>query len=142
MDKYYVDERSGCIAVRKRVEYEIGNGLSSDLPDVVAFWLGHRVFNEEGLPYWKISDNQREEAHQLCDSFNKATPEEQTNPKQDVIERLCKLAAKVGEHYEYQYAHDCFCHQSEQSLMDFRFEEEILEFIEEAVESKIGGETK
>ena len=60
-----------------------------------------------------------------------------SNTKQDVIERLCKLAAKVGEHYGYSYAHDCFCHQSEQSLFDFRFDDEILEFIEDAVESKM-----
>jgi hypothetical protein len=73
--KYYVDERSGCIAVRKRVDYEIGNGLSSDLPDVVAFWQGYKVRDDEGRISWKIYDRQRGEAHQLCDRFNNTVEE-------------------------------------------------------------------
>lgn len=54
--------------------------------------------------------------------------------KQEVIERLCDLCADVGEHFEYYYAADCFCDDDDK---DFRFEEEVLEFIENAVKEKI-----
>lgn len=64
--------------------------------------------------------------------------------KQQVIERLCKLSTKVGEEvFCNQKAHDCFCGENKTSEVfsgGFQFEEEVIEFIEEAVREKMDKE--
>jgi hypothetical protein len=54
--------------------------------------------------------------------------------KQEVLERLCNLASKVGEEeYKNLRAHDCFCGENELSKeSDFQFDTKILEFIEKS----------
>lgn len=55
--------------------------------------------------------------------------------KKEVIQRLCKLASDVGEHKNHRCAHDCFCEEAAFDI--FNFSEEVMQFIEEAVETKI-----
>ena len=73
MSKYYIDERSGIIAVRVEVEYEVSTGLQGDLPDVVASWTGYKVTDRQGLVSWKVYSWQRAKAHNLCVRLNTLT---------------------------------------------------------------------
>ena len=61
-----------------------------------------------------------------------------TLTKQQIIERFCKLATKVGEHeFKHTIPHDCFCGDDKTPKMftgGFQFDEEVLEFIENCVE--------
>lgn len=60
--------------------------------------------------------------------------------RDEVIERFCDLASDVGRHvYNSQYAHDCFCGSSFMQFIsgEFRFDTEIMEFVEAAVYEKI-----
>lgn len=75
--RYFVDERSGCIAVRDREntdpEY---NGLHSDTEGVVKFWHGRqvkKVCSECGHHYtdgWEISAHDKTQAILLCAELN------------------------------------------------------------------------
>lgn len=54
--------------------------------------------------------------------------------EKEVIERLCTLVSKVGEErFNHELSHDCFCHESGGERNGFRCDEEILNFIESAV---------
>jgi hypothetical protein len=56
--------------------------------------------------------------------------------KELVLERLCVMSTEVMEKvYRYQIPADCFC--GKQDFGDFQFDDEILEFIEKAVEDAI-----
>jgi hypothetical protein len=56
--------------------------------------------------------------------------------KRAVLERLCILARKVGEEeYNSLEPYDCFC--GEKIHPDYQFSTQILEFIEEAVNTKL-----
>ena len=56
--------------------------------------------------------------------------------KQQVIERLCKLASKVNEEvYGWSIASDCLCKESADE--NFRFDEEVIAFIEQSVMESI-----
>jgi hypothetical protein len=68
--RFYIDERSGCIAVRERVDYDISPGLHQDLPDVLAYWGGESYHDDEGMIRWRIHDWQREKAEKLCAELN------------------------------------------------------------------------
>ena len=63
--------------------------------------------------------------------------------KRAVIERLCALAAEVGEAHGHQLAHDCFCGKPRSSplgsflIFDTGFRFEVLDFIESAVRAKL-----
>ncbi len=73
--------------------------------------------------------------------------------KDEVIKRICELAGQVGYHLQNKYpgstrlrdgyhlqnkyAADCFCAESEQPPEYFRFEPEIMKFIEEAIQEKM-----
>jgi 7-cyano-7-deazaguanine synthase in queuosine biosynthesis len=58
--------------------------------------------------------------------------------KGQVIERLCALSTKVGsEVFKDQNAHDCFCGSVTGDPSGFRFEDCVMEFIEEAVNKAI-----
>lgn len=81
--RYFVDERSGCIAVRDRTltdpEY---SGLHSDTTGVVGYW--HGTYTSENCPTcghlqskgFTISEVFIQEAYALCDSLNEADTEE------------------------------------------------------------------
>jgi hypothetical protein len=57
--------------------------------------------------------------------------------------RFCDLSRKVmAEKFSYDFAADCFCGSNPMSgiLDEYRFEKEIMEFIEQAVEEKLAKE--
>lgn len=61
--------------------------------------------------------------------------------KQEVIKRLCRITEKVcKEKFEYEIPADCFCGSNSLSgaASRYRFDEQILKFIEDAVQEKIG----
>jgi hypothetical protein len=60
------------------------------------------------------------------------------------ISRLCALVTKVGAHFGHKYAHDCFCGQglTYHGVVAFRLDDEIVEFIENAVSEKIMMESR
>ena len=77
-DRYFVDERGGCIAVRDRDKTDPDyNGLHPDTAGVVRYWDGQRV--EDKCPTcghdrsfgWSILDGDREAARALCRELNK-----------------------------------------------------------------------
>jgi hypothetical protein len=54
-----------------------------------------------------------------------------------VISRFCIMSTLVGSKvFKHSCCHDCFCHQRNH----FQFDDEILEFIEAAVNEKISRE--
>lgn len=56
--------------------------------------------------------------------------------KQQIIKELCTLATEVNEKvFDYSVATDCFCTKDESS--DYRFNQEVLDFIKAAVVAKI-----
>lgn len=58
--------------------------------------------------------------------------------KSEVIQRFCKLASKVGEvKFKHKIPHDCFCKEKCYNQNYFQFDEEVLEFIEDAVNDKL-----
>lgn len=60
--------------------------------------------------------------------------------KAEVIEALCILADKVGEHkFNHTVASDCFCENGDPEEY-FRFDEEVLQFIKDAVDEKLNKE--
>jgi len=67
MDRYFVDQRVGCIAVRDRFntnpDYQ---GLHRDTKGVVRYWGGAYNPNK----YWAVSRIDIKAAHALCDSLN------------------------------------------------------------------------
>lgn len=61
--------------------------------------------------------------------------------KQEVIERLCKLTSKVAnEKFKWDLPADCVCGVRSLSGADYRFDERVLKFIEDAVEVALGGD--
>jgi len=60
------------------------------------------------------------------------------NNKEDVIERLCLLASKVGkDEFKHEISHDCFCGVNKYDVSTFRFEDEVIQFIENAVNKEL-----
>ena len=76
-ERYFIDERVGCMAVRDRQntdpEY---NGLHDDTPGVVKYWYGtltqtpcprcHKIMSSD----WDITEESRQEAKDLCHKMN------------------------------------------------------------------------
>ena len=67
--RFYVDERSGCVAVREHVDYDISPGLHQYLPDVMAYWGGEKYFDDDGMTRWRVASWQLEKANKLCESL-------------------------------------------------------------------------
>lgn len=58
--------------------------------------------------------------------------------KDQVIQRFCELSSTVGSKaFDNRRSHDCFCTKNNLPHMQFCFEEEIIQFIEEAVVEKL-----
>jgi hypothetical protein len=72
IQRFYVDERVGCIAVRDRTKDEKWfSGLSRDTEGVRGYWTGVRQEDEKGnFKQWYVLDSQRKEAAALCDLLN------------------------------------------------------------------------
>lgn len=57
-----------------------------------------------------------------------------------VIERLCALLSEVNSiKYQWSVASDCICNESDNN---YRMDEEVLEYVEQAVRAKLYGEDK
>ena len=88
MARYFVDERTGCIAVRDRDATDPDyNGLHSDTVGVVKYWDGEprndvcpTCGHEIGRGY-VVLDNARREAYALCDSLNQPNVNSATSRK-------------------------------------------------------------
>jgi hypothetical protein len=69
-ERFYIDDRVGCIAVRDREkDDEWAPGLHSEMDGVMAYWHGRK--GPDGA--WGVQDWQIEKAKTLCDELN-ATP--------------------------------------------------------------------
>jgi hypothetical protein len=66
-DRFIVDERTGCIAVRDTGMMDDNQGLHPDMEDVVAYWTGER----SPIGDWTISPWQRDKACDLQVLLNK-----------------------------------------------------------------------
>jgi len=56
--------------------------------------------------------------------------------RNEVIEKLCEICSRVNEkHFEWDYKSDCFCVENKCSPGEF--DEQIIEFISDAVDEKI-----
>jgi len=65
-NRYFVDERSGIVAVRDRVHTDPDyNGLHSDTAGVIMSWKGERVED-----HWELVEGQLEKAETLCTNLN------------------------------------------------------------------------
>ena len=52
--------------------------------------------------------------------------------RDEVIKRFCALSSEVtGVVYEWKHAADCFCEYA--ALEGYRFDEQVMQFIEDAV---------
>jgi hypothetical protein len=76
-DRYFIDERNGCVAVRDRTltspDYP---GLFPDTEGVVQFWWGERIdkvcptCSHKSMGEWKVADKDIEAARTLCAGLN------------------------------------------------------------------------
>lgn len=76
--RYFIDERSGCVAVRDREQTDPEyRGLHKDTVGVVRYWSGEPV--QQACPTcghrisagWEISEANRRAAQGLCETLNK-----------------------------------------------------------------------
>lgn len=69
MDRFYVDKRVGCVAVRDRnaTEEYPTPGLHQDTIGVVAYWSGKR---DEKTKEWTVDPDQAFMAEKLCVLLN------------------------------------------------------------------------
>jgi len=77
-ERYYIDKRSGCIAVRDRNIACDSPGLHDDLPGVVWFKMGIRERDIRCLccgqivpSYPVVTPELETEAQEICDKLNK-----------------------------------------------------------------------
>ena len=55
--------------------------------------------------------------------------------RDEVIKAFCELSSRVGEQvFQHSRAHDCFCNGPD---VYFQFDDEVFQFIVDAVEEKI-----
>lgn len=74
-ERFFVDERVGCVAVRdrKHPEYDPDyNGLHCDTPDVVFYDHGTRNNDE-----WTVSTRSVVQANEICKHLNESIQKEQ-----------------------------------------------------------------
>lgn len=76
-ERYYVDERVGCMAVRDRTKKSDRPCLDNETAGVVKFWRALRVVDDcptcgHRLRRWKMSHEFRTEANLLCAKMNDA----------------------------------------------------------------------
>lgn len=76
-ERYYVDERVGCMAVRDRTQKSDRPCLDDETVGVVKFWRGCNVPDicptcGHHSSHWEVPEESRTEAHQLCAKMNDA----------------------------------------------------------------------
>ena len=65
-DRYFIDQRVGCIAIRDRKNSDDTNGLHSDTLGAVHYWSG--VNGPEG---WEVPEDFCKAAKLTCDAMNR-----------------------------------------------------------------------
>lgn len=77
VERYFVDGRVGCIAVRdRRYTDPTYQGLHADTAGVVAHWQGERktktcpTCGHVGFDTWAVTEEHRQAAHELCAKLN------------------------------------------------------------------------
>lgn len=61
--------------------------------------------------------------------------------REEVTIKLCELATEVGKtKFKYLLAHDCFCSERSGNDKDFRFDEDVLDYIVESVNMRLRGD--
>ena len=72
MSRYYVDCRGGCVAVRDELKVnEDEQGLHEDMQCVVAYWMGFRGEDNNGMVCWNVHGWQLKKANDLAELLNK-----------------------------------------------------------------------
>ena len=77
-ERYYIDERAGCIAIRDRKQMgdDPSPGLHDDTPGVVEYWHGIpqdkkcQMCGHVSFDGWVIPDNIVVKAKRICDELN------------------------------------------------------------------------
>ena len=76
-DRYFIDKRCGCIAVRDRQGTDPDyNGLHADTEGVIQYWDGYRwsstcaTCGHKRDSGWKLKPEDVEAAHKLCRELN------------------------------------------------------------------------
>ena len=77
MERYFIDERSGCLAVRDNGKTNPDDyGLHEDTKGVVKFWMGKintkhcKACGSVKDRVWEIKEEDRIAAKKLCDELN------------------------------------------------------------------------
>jgi hypothetical protein len=72
MNRYVVDERNGCIAIRDthNENYDPNSGLHQDMPDVVKFEMGTEI-KFERFHTWDLDPSILNKFYSECDKMNK-----------------------------------------------------------------------
>lgn len=77
MGRYYVDDRSGCVAVRDCTNTDPDYpGLHPDTRGVIRFWMGTKVVDKcetcghEKVSGWEVTQETLKLAMELCDRLN------------------------------------------------------------------------
>jgi hypothetical protein len=70
MDRYYVDQRVGCIAVRDSMKNYGSPGLHTYTYDVVKYWYGRKDASGE----WEVPWRFIKRAHRLSHRLNRKEP--------------------------------------------------------------------
>lgn len=65
-NKYYIDERVGCIAVRDSETKSESPGLHRDSHGVICYWIGE----SENKSFWYVPVETRKKAIMTCDALN------------------------------------------------------------------------
>lgn len=99
-DRFFVDERGGCIAVRDKMhpKYDLTcPGLHETTPDVIFYGNGYR---ENGVGWWKVSELTRKKANEVLahlQSLNFDIPSNNLQPLPSVDELENELATLWGK---------------------------------------------
>lgn len=65
IQRYFVDKRAGCVAVRDRTQTFVDPGLPPDAPGIIKFWDGKLI---KGI--WRVDNADLLEAKALCEDLN------------------------------------------------------------------------
>lgn len=73
MERYYIDERVGCIAICDAAIHNDSNGLNPSKRNVVRYWSGiditGRIFGARFVT-WRVPGYIRKRARRICQEMN------------------------------------------------------------------------
>ena len=102
MERYFIDERTGCLAVRdsqaiEQVEQageEVSNGLCSESIGVIQFWSGTNknkkcpTCGHESFDGYHIPEQYLQEAKALCSSLNDPNKSQYHDHRQAFVDAI------------------------------------------------------